>query len=398
MKIGIVTYVKTVTCNYGAELQSFALQYILNKHGYDAEVIDLKRKLPSHDKFIETVKKAVVIRFKKLSFGGACKSICQLFFSVYMDRKYAKKYQYNICKKKALFNDFFYSQIKHSDKEYNLEDLDSETLDYDTYIAGSDQIWNYKNSDRVDVFFLMFSNRFNAKKISYAASFSVSSIPMEYQSDYRKWINNIEYLSVREYEGVSIVREITGRNAKLVCDPTLLISSEEWLNVFDSQMIVPQVCGKYVVIYSMSRSSRVFDIARSIAHKLGDIKIYNIKLNFTRSKEIGIEQLEFLSPHQWVWLIANAEYVVTDSFHGTAFSVNFNKMFTVVQNPLSDLNSRVNTILSKLNLKDRILINDGKHQFNLELNIDYKRVNKELEVWREDSWNFLVDSLQTKEI
>ena len=70
MKIGIVTYVKTVTCNYGAELQSFALQYILNKHGYDAEVIDLKRKLPSHDKFIETVKKAVVIRFKKLNFGG----------------------------------------------------------------------------------------------------------------------------------------------------------------------------------------------------------------------------------------------------------------------------------------------------------------------------------------
>lgn len=79
-------------------------------------------------------------------------------------------------------------------------------------------------------------------------------------------------------------------------------------------------------------------------------------------------------------------------------SVNFNKMFTIVQNPLSDLNSCVNTILSKLDLKDRILINDGKHQFNLELNIDYKRINEELEVWREDSWNFFVDSLQAKEI
>ena len=394
MKIGIITYVNTTTCNYGAELQAYALQHKLNKFGYDTEVVNLRRELPGKCRFRETVKKAVKVRFRSMGFFAACVNVAVLISSVIKDRYYAKKYALKFAKKKQMFHDFFIQCIRHSVHEYTSDDMYVAELSYDTFIAGSDQIWNYKNSDRVDVFFLMFANRLRAKKISYAASFSVSEIPYEYQARYAEWINNINYISVREYAGIEIVKQLTGRNAYLACDPTLLLGKDEWAKQFVKPE-KPLVEGKYVVIYSMSRSANVMKIAQKIAHGLGGIKVVNIKLNFTPSKKNGIIQLDFVSPQQWVWLLLHAEYVVTDSFHGTAFSINFNKPFTTVQNPLSDLNSRVDTILTKLKLKDRLYIDDGRNFDQTALQIDYSIVNQRLNEWRKESMNFLINAINT---
>lgn len=243
----------------------------------------------------------------------------------------------------------------------------------------------------------MFANRFKAKKISYAASFSVSSIPEEYQKKYKQWINNIDFLSVRESEGISIIKEITGKQAKLVCDPTLLLDKEAWKNIFkDIQLPIKQE--KYLLIYTMSRSNKVYQIAKEIAQRLGNIKIYSIKMNLHPNSNKDINELQFISPQQWVGLIMNAAYVVTDSFHGTAFSINFNKPFTVVQNPMSNLNSRVNTILSFLNLKDRIILNNTTKLPEFNLNIDYSKINQTVNAWREDSFAFLTNAINSKKI
>ncbi|MDM8240786.1 polysaccharide pyruvyl transferase family protein [Phocaeicola barnesiae] len=397
MKIGIVTYVRTATCNYGAELQCFALQYILNKNGYDTEVLNLHRVLPSNSRFTQTVKKAIKTRLKHMNIFRASISIAALVLSVCKDKYYNKKNHSIFLRKKEIFDDFFFNYIKHSEKEYYPNDLDTANLSYDTYIAGSDQIWNYNNSDRVDVFFLMFANRFKAKKISYAASFSVSSIPEEYKKKYKQWINNIDFLSVRESEGISIIKEITGKQAKLVCDPTLLLDKEAWKNIFkDIQLPIKQE--KYLLIYTMSRSNKVYQIAKEIAQRLGNIKIYSIKMNLHPNANKDINELQFISPQQWVGLIMNAAYVVTDSFHGTAFSINFNKPFTVVQNPMSNLNSRVNTILSFLNLKDRIILNNTIKLPEFNLNIDYSKINQTVNAWREDSFIFLTNAINSKKI
>lgn len=392
MRIGIITYVNTATCNYGAELQAYALQHELNKLGFDTEVINLRRELPGSGRFMETVKKAVVVRFHQMSFFAACASVATLIRSVARDKQYTKKYAAKFAEKKKMFYDFFMKRIRHSTCEYTMTNIDVVELPYDTFIAGSDQIWNYKNSDRVDVFFLMFANRLGAKKISYAASFSVSEIPHEYQTQYTAWINNIDFLSVREYAGVEIVKQLTGRKASLVCDPTLLLNKGEWAKQFEEPES-PLVEGKYVVIYSMSRSTNVMKLAKKIACELGRIKVVNIKLNFTPSKNDGILHLDFVSPTQWVWLLLHAEYVVTDSFHGTAFSINFNKPFTTVQNPLSDLNSRVDTILTKLNMKERLYIDDGRSFDKIVLQIDYAEINQKLDEWRKESMNFLINAL-----
>lgn len=164
MKIAIVTYVKTATCNYGAELQGYALQYKLNSMGFQTEVLDLHRVLPSNSKFINSTVMAIKKRYQNLSFSSATLSTIRLIFSVLKDKYYLKKNRELFDQKRKKFHAFFYENIKHSSKEYFPDDLDSVNLDYDTYIAGSDQIWNFKNSDRVDVFFLMFANRFNAKR------------------------------------------------------------------------------------------------------------------------------------------------------------------------------------------------------------------------------------------
>lgn len=393
MKIGIVTYVRTATCNYGAELQCFALQYVLNQKGYDTEVINIHRVLPGNGKFTQMVKKAVKSRFEKMNFINASVSVAMLILSVCKDKYYNKKNHTIFLRKKEIFDNFFFRYIKHSDNEYYPNDLDTADLPYDVYIAGSDQIWNYNNSDRIDVFFLMFASKYKVKKISYAASFSVQSIPAEYRSLYNKWINNIDFLSVREIEGVSIIKQITGRQAELVCDPTLLLDKSTWKNVFENIQI-PIRQERYLIIYTMSRSNKVFKIAKEIAKKLGIINIYSIKMNLRPNKDKDIKELQYVSPQQWVGLIMNADYVVTDSFHGTAFSINFNKPFTVVQNPISNLNSRVNTILSLLNLKDRIILNDVHTLPEFNLNIDYSRINPILDVWRKKSFDFLINSIK----
>lgn len=391
MKIGIVTYVKTATCNYGAELQSYALQYKLNSMGYRAEVLDLHRVLPGNNRFIDTIKKAIYKRYQELNVFGATCSTFGLFVSVLKDKFYLKFYSEKFNKKKKLFHNFFYSFISHSEKEYYPNELDYVKLDYDVYIAGSDQIWNYKNSDRVDVFFLMFANRFKAKKISYAASFSVSEIPFSYHDNYKKWINNIEYLSVRETAGQNIVNDLTGRYALLVCDPTLLLNHEEWMRQFPCSN-TSLIEGKYIVIYSMSRSKKIFEIAEKVATKLGINRIVNIKVNFTPTNRRGVIDLYDVDPPTWVYLINNADFVVTDSFHGTAFSINFNKQFITFQKRTSELNSRVNTILTKLNLCDRICYDEEINKLPLG-KIDYDRINMDIEEWRNISIHFLISSL-----
>lgn len=390
MKIGIITYVRTVTFNYGAELQAYALQYKLNNLGYDTEVVDLKRVLPSGNRFAQTVKKAIVNRYKMQNPVTATIEVFKLILSVLNEKRYTKKYAIVVSDKKDAFKDFFDNDIKHSEKEYRPEDLDTAILPYDTYIAGSDQIWNYRNSDRVDVFFLMFANRFKAKKISYAASFSVSAIPEKYKTDYKKWINNIDCLSVREKDGVDLCRDIAGREAMLVCDPTLLLGQKDWEKIAEP---IDNIHGKYVVVYSMSRSKNVLRVANTIAKELGSLPVINIKIGLAPSHIENITDLYNVSPKQWLWLMMNAEYVVTDSFHGTAFSINFNKSFTTIQNPMSELNSRVNTILEITNLKNRLYVNDKTGKLPEQLRIDYTPVNNIISAWRQKSLEFLIKSL-----
>ena len=264
MKIGVITFVKCD--NYGAELQAFALQWKLNSLGYDTEVINLEKKNIDMKRNPDVIVGAIKQRIKK----DGIKAIISIFRKIKETRKrVADEIAYKDLdeRKHKLFELFFEKKIKHSDKYYSLDDITTASdLEYDIYIAGSDQIWNYIHTDRLDVYFLMFANKFHAKKISYAASISIYDIPRKLRSIYKTYFENIDYISVRELHGAELVRKYSNKRAEVVLDPTFLLSKEDWIrNVAHD---VP-VDGDYLLIYTLSGSQHIRSKAHCIAKKMG---------------------------------------------------------------------------------------------------------------------------------
>ena len=220
MKIGIVTYVKCD--NYGAELQAFALQWKLNSLGYDAEVINLEKRNIDMKRNPDVIIGAIKQRFKQEGVF-AIVSIARKFIETKKRITDEDKYKAVNENKHKLFENFFENKVKHSDKYYTLDEISNATdLKYDVYIAGSDQIWNYIHTDRLDVYFLMFANKFKAKKISYAASVSIYDIPKKWRAAYKTYFENIDVLSVRELHGAELVSKYSNKKAEVVLGKWLM--------------------------------------------------------------------------------------------------------------------------------------------------------------------------------
>lgn len=390
MKIGIVTYVKCD--NYGAELQAFALQWKLNQLGYNAEVVNLEKKDIDMKKNPFVIKGAILRRLKNDGIFSALKSIFQKALDTKKKLEDQEAFRDKMNNKHQLFVDFFDTKVKHSAKYYTLEEISKTSeLDYDTYIAGSDQIWNFVHTDRLDVYFLMFANKFHAKKISYAASISIYDIPKKLRPTYKKYIDNIDYLSVRELQGAELIAKRFDRKAEVVLDPTFLLSKQDWMNEVAR---VPDIKDDYLLVYTLSGSRHIRKLAWDIANKLG-LKVVNIKSEFGQEPDDGTINLYEVGPREWVGLWSKAKYIVTDSFHGTAFSINFNVPFTTLVNPVSMMNSRVLSILKITGLENRIIF-DNKKALSVPstLNIDFTPVNNTLNIWRKKSLDFLTTSIK----
>lgn len=390
MKIGIVTYVKCD--NYGAELQAFALQWKLNTLGYDAEVINLEKRDIDMKRNPDVIKGAILQRIRK---EGAIKAFVSVLRKVFEVRKRIvaeKKYASQIKNKHRLFEDFFETKVKHSLKYYSLEEISStKELPYDVYIAGSDQIWNYIHTDRLDVYFLMFVNKFKAKKISYAASVSVYDIPEKWRGIYKKYFENIDVLSVRELHGADLVKKYSSKTAEVVLDPTFLLNREDWLR---EVAVTPETDDDYLLVYTLSGSLHIRQMALEIAKKK-NLKVYNIKSNYVPEPDDGVKHFYEIGPAEWVGLWSRAKFVVTDSFHGTAFSINFNVPFITLVNPNSMMNSRVLSILKITGLENRIVYDtkeDCGKTHNLE--VDFGPVNEIVGEWKTKSLLFLQKALE----
>ncbi len=391
MKIGIVTYVKCD--NYGAELQAFALQWKLNKLGYNAEVINLEKRNLDMKRNPFVIWGGIRMRLKKYGLKG--------IFSILMKSKETRKkirIQHD-CKEKIenkhkLFEKFFEEKIRHSVQYYTLDAISgTRELDYDVFIAGSDQIWNFVHTDRLDVYFLMFANKYNARKISYAASISINRIPHRLRKIYGDYISNIEQLSVRELHGAKLIKKYWNRDAEVVLDPTFLLTKADWIREVAN---VPMIKDDYLLIYTLSGSTHIRKMATSIANKL-KLKVVNIKSDYMEEPDDDTIHLYEIGPAEWVGLWSNAKYIVTDSFHGTAFSINFNISFTTLVNPVSMMNSRVLSLLEIMQLQSRIVYDNLEELAIPEnLTIDFEIVNNILTKWKAKSLDFIITALNNK--
>ena len=378
-KIGIITIVRVN--NYGAELQAYATQKVLRDLGYEAEIIDyLFYKHPRH----------IVTKGSKPLFKNSFKKKITEFLYPRIS-KYKILFQGNgiDLQRKQRFEAFHTENTCFSKEYRSIEDLNTAVLDYDAYIVGSDQVWNPGNYTSLDPYFLKFAPK-GKRRISYASSFGVSALPVETQDYYKQSLGELDFISVREENAVKIVKDVSGRDAQWVLDPTLLMNADSWRKVAKYPEGLPQ---RYVLLYELTPCADLKRHALQIASDKG-CKVVRITKDANRvESDDEVINIMDAGPAEFVGLFEKAEFVLTNSFHGTAFCINLNRPFCVITPYRKDNNSRQKSLLNLFGLGSRLLNEYDSSPQNDFLQIDYSNANKIMQLEREKSLHFLTTAI-----
>ncbi len=362
MKIGISSFHNSI--NYGAVLQIYALKKNLEKLGGEVSVIDYRALNSEYADF-------------SLKKGRQSMGFPRAFLKFLFYHMFSKKL---IVNKMDKFDDFVSLNFNLTRKYNSIEDFINEN-NLDIMICGSDQIWNPEITNGFNKMMFGDFNSSTIKKYSYAASVGDVKIinTKNRKTEFLELIKNFDAISVREKELAEFITDNFDENPLVVLDPTLLLDADEYLPIIDTTKLKE----KYVLVYQLSRYPRVIEIARNLAkeYNLEIIEIINNPFEFPRNKSMLFD----VSPSEFLNLIKNAEYVVTNSFHGTAFSIIFKKNFYTVASRLR--NSRITNLLDTLGLSDRLII-ESNDEFPSN-KIDYEKVDIVLSRERETSINFL---------
>ena len=381
-KVGIITILKVN--NYGAELQSYALQKKLNLMGYDAEIIDyLYYKHPKHKR--ESVSKPFYpypLKNKVKEIGLALKDKCMRVVNTSSYRSRNKHYE----EFHKTFNRFSNVCYDRYSKLYE------NPPKYDAYCVGSDQVWNPRCYTNLEPYFLTFAPK-GAKRFSYASSFGVTAVPDSAESKYKELLLGLDNISVREASGVKLVEALTHHEAKLVLDPTLLLTSKEWQDVARP---VNGILEKYILIYELQPLPYIAATAKQLAQEKGYKIVRVCKDAHDKVKDTDFINVADAGPSEFIWLVEHASFVITNSFHGTAFSVNFNKPFYCVIKRGKNNNSRQLDLLSACGLSDRIVYDGEQFPNTLSSSIDFESVNEQMDKMREESCNYLTCAIDGK--
>ena len=355
MKIGILTFWWS-NDNYGQLLQCYALQKYLDDMGHDAFLIRYKRNdilpNPLFCKIIKAFNPIELFRHIKFMIN--------------------KKRTLNCLSRD--FNGFRQKYLKLSEIEYDsYEQMKSNPPNADIYIVGSDQVWNFSNFSvkrylfPIHAYFLDFGSE-KTLRLSYAASWGVDDITSKLRNVITPLLSRFDYVSVREEKGIDLCKKCGFDKVEWVCDPTLLLDADTYRKIYKENKIRKQE-NKYIFLYMLSAEneldvSKVWDFA-----KTNELAVVYVKGN---SKFDGYESFEATIP-EWLYLLDNAEYVITNSYHCAVFSSIFQKHFGVspVIGKDSGMNTRLDSLFKMLNIDERFIY---KNDFSV-LFKDYKPIS-----------------------
>lgn len=385
-KIGIITIVRTN--NYGAELQAFALQQKLALLGYKTEVIDFlyfKHRNHKRSKGSDPiVKKRFPSRIKEHILYRIVSPLVEMLMPIFHHKTKDRIRNFRAFRE----NNISFSKTYRSQRE-----LYSAKLNYDIFMVGSDQVWNPFSGTSLSPYFLTFAPK-DARKISYGSSFGVSEIDDLYKDKYNQYLNNLDKISVREKQAVKLVRKLSERDSTWVLDPTLLLTKEEWSQFeLPSKTTDPQI----ILLYQLTSSETIVELAQKI-HKKTGLPVKRIcKRSFLHKKDPNIENILDVGPAQFLSLYSKAVFVVTNSFHGTAFSVNFTVPFFSVISKARNNNSRIESFLELVRLENRIVYEGTEiENIDIESPLDFTEVQSKLNYERAASVNFLLKSIESE--
>ncbi|MBQ6935033.1 MAG: polysaccharide pyruvyl transferase family protein [Clostridia bacterium] len=345
-KIAIISELSNKTMNYGNRLQTYALNKYLSSNDFADEVHSLilnfeNRKYILVEKLIYELKMLIkrilgflrIIKSKKVSLS--------------------RENETSMFEKRLSNSQRFTRRITTKEID-SLEQMQNEN--YDTVVVGSDIVWKQERVAVDRMRFLDFELKNPFKKISYAASFGGVLIPKNSKKYIKKYLDDFQAISVREKVSVGLLEGIGVENAVHVCDPTLLLTKEEWSAVAEP---VKGIQEKYIFVYLLGKDIEHRNSIEKLASK-NSLKVVTIPHandnyddvddNFGDYREMDA------SPENWIWLIKNAEYVITDSFHATVFSVIFSKKFLVAKRYwIQDINVRMTDFLETIGEQDKFV-------------------------------------------
>ena len=352
MDIKIVTM--NSAYNYGAMLQAYGLQETIKSLSCNPKFIDQRGLIKRQDK-------------------KSLKSLIYFLFGL--------KYKKEVLEGHAKFDDF----IKHyqsltEENYYNYEKLKTNPPKADMFIAGSDQVWNPGTLRPIN--FLEFVKD-GTKKISYAASLGVSKIPELKKDKFKRYIEDFDSISMREEQGKNEVQELTNKKVEVHFDPVFLLNRSEWQKIGNK---IDEINYPYILCYILYRPKWLNKYLKKLRKKTG-LKVILV-CNEVYRNVYHNKMIRNAGPLEFLWLMDNAEIVITSSFHGTAFASIFNKPFYTMVNPTAP--ARISNLMNKLQFSERLLFEGNKFEFQ---DINYSEVNKTIDNERRKAVDYLKKSI-----
>lgn len=362
MKVGILTYHFAI--NYGAVLQAYALSYKIKNEieGADVKIIDLKLNAI---RFTDTIRILPISRNPNTIIKGL-KSI-------------------NVRKKKNhKFKKFISQEFSLTDNYRTFSALKRNPPQCDVYICGSDQVWNpFITFGNIGPYLFEFVDNPNAIKASYAASIGSTDIKDKYKPIFKKELNTFDNISVREKVGQEAISRLVDKEIHQTLDPSLLMEKEEWKDIEEPISINH----KYILIYNMFKSEKQYKFAKRLKEETG-CEIVELSRYGDANECVDYIVMD-ASPGEFLTYFRNADYVLTNSFHGTAFALKFEKKFMAF--PSDRYNNRILNILELTNLKNQIFTDSMMNYEKLEYLFDYdvEEVRSRLQPEIDKSINFI---------
>ena len=354
-KIGIVTFHRAV--NYGAMLQALALQRAIKDMGEDSELIDYVDELYEHYK----------ISYKT---SNPIKSMAKYLLSG------------KVRLKNKRFNDFIEQNADISARIYNRESINNiPEEDYKFFFTGSDQVFNPRIVN-FDANYLLGFVKDKNKCCSYAASIGLSELDRDEGQWLYQHIKDFKQILIREKTGQEVIRKIGINDSQLVCDPTFLLDEATWSSM-ENKIDMPE---HYILSYGFKNNTAIQECIELLKKKTG-LPILHISDGLKNNKA-GYQIVRGAGPAEWLYLIDNADYIVTNSFHGMIFSFIFKRQVFVADSKDGTF-SRMKDFLVEMDCKDRIIGEDVDVYKAIEHGINYNQVSPKLTAYCERSKQIL---------
>jgi len=364
MKIGIMTFPNMTS--YGCTLQMYALYRAVEQTGAEAEVINYRNEYMKARRHTSVIQKCSGPMGMIRLVAAKALHIRQIAGFHNFERK-MKLYPRKVTSDKA--------KLHEAAKRYN------------SVICGSDQVWNPLITDTDLSFFLDFCGT-DMKRIAYAPSFGISEFTDDFTNKIRPELNQFAHLSVREKVGVNYVESLTKRRPEIVLDPTFLISDKEWSELEKPYFMAK---GKYIFCFPVRKSAALIQFGRELAEKK-NADLIVAEGNFLRqlrNKDSRVKYALDISPEEWLYLMHHADCVVTNSFHGAAFSIHYQKDF-YLECSSARANSRLEQLIELCGLYGRVI---GESYDAWDTHIDYSKVEARIAPARQASLDYLKRSI-----